>query len=102
MLSDPWNPHTGRLQIICDKRNKLRIRGFSLGIADSIAEKALQSVQIATIPGHFNGVADCPFHPVGHGQKCLDDLACTAFVKIFLQKTHLPALHSVPFIVNNT
>ena len=56
-----------KLQFVCDKRNKFRIRGFSLGIADGIAEKSLQSVQIASVPGDFDSVADGPFHPAGGG-----------------------------------
>ena len=56
-----------KLQFISDKRDKFRIRGFSLGIADGIAEKSLQSIQIATIPCHFDGVADGTFHPAGGG-----------------------------------
>jgi len=51
-----------KLQFVSDKRNKLRIRRFSLGIADGVAEKSLQSVQIPSVPGHFNGVANSTFH----------------------------------------
>ena len=47
-----------KLQFVCNKGDEFRIRGFSLGITDSIAEKSLQCVQISTIPGHFDGVAD--------------------------------------------
>ena len=56
-----------KLQFVCDKRNKLRVCGFSLGIADSIAEKSLQSIQVASVPGHFDGVADGPLHAAGGG-----------------------------------
>ena len=52
-----------KLELIRNKRNKFRIRGFSLGIADGIAEKSLQRVQIASVPGYFDGVADGSFHP---------------------------------------
>ena len=54
-----------KLQFVSDQRDKLGIRGFSLGIADRIAEKSLQSVKIASVPGHFDGVSDCPLHPAG-------------------------------------
>ena len=61
--------HLGRLQLqlklIRDKGDKLRIRGFSLGIADGIAEESLQGIQIATIPCHFDGVADGALHMAG-------------------------------------
>ena len=30
-----------KLELICDQRDDFRVRGFSLGIADSIAEKSL-------------------------------------------------------------
>ena len=54
-----------KLQFVCDKRDKFGIRRFSLSIADSIAEKSLQSVQIPSVPGHFDGVADGPLHTAG-------------------------------------
>ena len=56
-----------QLQFVCDKRNKFRIRGFSLGVADCVPEKSLQSVQIPSVPGHFDGMADGPLHPAGCG-----------------------------------
>ena len=56
-----------QLELIGDEGDEFAIRGFSLGIADGIAEKSLQSIQIATIPGHFNGVADGTLHPAGRG-----------------------------------
>ena len=49
-------------QFVSDKGDEFGIRGFSLGIADGIAEKSLQRIQIASVPGHFDGVADGPFH----------------------------------------
>ena len=61
-------------QFISDKGNEFRIRGFSLGIADSIAEKSLQSVQVAAIPGYFDGVADGSFHSAGGGLECFRHL----------------------------
>ena len=61
-------------QFVCDKRDKFGIRGFSLGVADGIAEKSLQSVQIASVPGHFNGMADGSFHTAGVGLECFRHL----------------------------
>ena len=60
-----------KLQFVGDKGNKFGIRGFSLGIADGIAEKSLQSVQIASVPGYFDGMADGSLHAAGGG---LEDL----------------------------
>ena len=52
-------------QFVCDKGDELRVRGFSLGIADCIPEKSLQRVQVTSVPGHFDGVADGSFYPTG-------------------------------------
>ena len=56
-----------QLKLVSDKGNKYRIRGFSLGIADGIAKEALQSIQITSVPGDFDGVADGAFHTAGGG-----------------------------------
>ena len=51
-----------KLQFVCNKRNKFRVRGFSLGIADGIAEKSLQRIQVTSVPGNLNGVSDSTLH----------------------------------------
>ena len=51
-----------KLQFVSDKGNEFRIRGFSFGIADSIAEISLECVQVPSVPGHFNGVSDSTLH----------------------------------------
>ena len=63
-----------KLQFVSDKRNKFRIRGLSLGIADGIAEKSLQRVQISSVPGDFDGVSDCTLYPAGCGLEGLGHL----------------------------
>ena len=63
-----------QLKLVCNKRNKFRVGGFSLGIADGIAEKSLQSVQIPSVPGNFDGVANCPFHTGRRGLECFRHL----------------------------
>ena len=63
-----------KLQLISDKGNKFGIRRFSFGIADGIAEKSLQRIQIPSVPGHFDGMADGPFHPAGGGLECFRHL----------------------------
>ena len=50
-----------KLQFVSDKRNELRIGGFSLGIAHCVAEEPLERVQIPSVPCHFDGVADGSF-----------------------------------------
>ena len=60
-----------KLQFVSDKGDEFGIRGFSLGIADGIAEKSLQRIQIASVPGYFDGMADGSFHSAGRGLECL-------------------------------
>ena len=62
------------MELVSDKRNKLRIRGFSFGVADGVAEKSLQSVQIAPIPGNFDGMADGALHSGRCGLECFRHL----------------------------
>ena len=56
-----------KLQFISDQGDELRIGGLSLGVADGVAEEALQGVQIAPIPGYLDGVADCSLYSAGSG-----------------------------------
>ena len=62
------------LKLICDKRNELRIRGFSLGIGNCVPKEPLEGVQIATIPGYFDGMTDCSFYAAGCGLECFRHL----------------------------
>ena len=52
-----------KLQLVSDKRNKLRIGRLSLGVGYRVAKEPLQCIQIAPIPGDLDGVADGPLHP---------------------------------------
>ena len=56
-----------QLQPVRNEGDKLAVGGLSLGIADGVAEEALQGVQVAPVPGHFNGVTDGPLYPAGGG-----------------------------------
>ena len=56
-----------KLQFVSDKGDEFGIRGFSFGIADSIAEKSLECIQVASVPGDFDGMADSTLHPAGGG-----------------------------------
>ena len=58
-----------KLELVRNQGDEFRIGGLALGVADGVAEEPLQSVQIAPIPGDFNGVADGPLHPAGCGAK---------------------------------
>ena len=63
-----------KLQFVSDQGDEFRIRGFSLGIADGIAEKSLQSVQIPSVPGYFDGMADSTLHSGRCGLECFRHL----------------------------
>ena len=52
-----------QLELVCNKRNKFGIRGFSLGIADGIAEEALEGIQVTSVPGNLDGMADGSLYP---------------------------------------
>ena len=54
-------------KLICNKRNKFRICRFSLGIADCISKEPLEGIQVASVPGYFDGMADGAFHSTGCG-----------------------------------
>ena len=56
-----------QLEFIGNQGDEFRIGRFAFRIADSIAKKSLQSVQITTIPGYFDGVSDRSFHTAWRG-----------------------------------
>ena len=56
-----------KLELVSDKRNKFRIRGFPLGIGNCVSKETLECIQIPSVPGYFDGVADGPFHSAGGG-----------------------------------
>ena len=55
------------LQAVGNQGDELTVGGLSLGIADGVAEEALQGVQVAPVPGYLDGVADGPLYPAGSG-----------------------------------
>ena len=72
--------------IVCDHCDALGICGFSLHIADRIAENALEGLDVAAVPGDLDGVADFrDFRPelgdalrrICEGFQPLDSLACS-------------------------
>ena len=54
-----------KLQFVSDQSDELRIGGFSFGVAGGVAEKPLQSVQIPSVPGYLDGMADSPLYTGG-------------------------------------
>ena len=63
-----------KLQFVSDQGDEFLIGGFSLGIADGIAEESLQSIQIAPGPGYFDGMTDGPLHSGRRGLEGLRHL----------------------------
>ena len=63
-----------QLQSVRNEGDELRIGGLSFGVADGIAKESLQSVQIPSVPGDFNGVADGPLHSGRGGAEVLGHL----------------------------
>ena len=59
-----------KLQFVSDKGDELTIRGFSLGIGNCVPEEPLQGVQIPSVPGHFDGVADGALYAGRGGLEC--------------------------------
>ena len=62
------------MELICDKCDKFGICGFSLCIADCIVEKSLQSIQIPSVPGDFDGVPDSSLDSAWGGLECFRHL----------------------------
>ena len=54
-----------KLELVRNEGNELRIGGLALGIGNRVAEEPLQGIQVATVPGDFNGMADGPLYPAG-------------------------------------
>ena len=68
-----------KLQFVSDKGDEFRIGRLTLCIADGIAEKSLQSVQVASVPGYFNGVADGTLYTGRRGLESLCHLGVQDF-----------------------
>ena len=45
-------------EVVCDHRDKFRIRGLSAIILDGISKVTIQRIHIASVPRDLNGVAD--------------------------------------------
>ena len=55
------------LQAIRNQCDELTIRRLALGVAHRVAKKALQGVQVSSVPGDFDGVANGPLYPGRRG-----------------------------------
>ena len=54
-----------QLELVRNQGDELRIGGLALGVGYRIAEESLQGIQIPSVPGNLDGVADGPLHPAG-------------------------------------
>ena len=63
-----------QLQFVSDKGDEFRIGGLALCGVDGVAEEALEGIQIPSVPCHFDGVTDGPFHTAGGGLEGFGDL----------------------------
>ena len=50
------------MEFVRDQGDELRIGGLSLGVRNGVAEEPLEGIQIPSVPGYLNGVADGPLH----------------------------------------
>ena len=60
-----------QLELVRNQGDELRIGGFALGVGHGVAEEALEGVEIPSVPGYLDGVADGPLHPAGGGAEGL-------------------------------
>ena len=58
-----------KLQFVRNQGNELRIGGLALGVGYRVAKEPLEGVQITTIPGYLDGVANGPLYS---GRSCLE------------------------------
>ena len=72
MFSGPLPPL--QLQPVSDHGDELRVCGLSLGVAHSIAEEALKGIQVASVPGYLDGVANGALDAAGGGLEGLRHL----------------------------
>ena len=64
---------------VSDHRDELRIGGLAPQVVDGIAEVAVESIHIAPVPRHLNGMADGALHPAGSGTVFLGNFRVEAF-----------------------
>ena len=56
-----------QLELVCDKRNKFGIGRLTFCIADRVPKETLKGIQIPSVPGDFDGMADGPLYSAGGG-----------------------------------
>ena len=63
-----------KLELVRNQGDELRIGGLSFGVGYRVAEEPLQGVQVAPVPGDFDGVANGTLHPAGGGAEVFGHL----------------------------
>ena len=63
-----------KLELICDEGDEFGIRWFALSIGNRVAEEPLEGIQIPSVPGDFDGMADGAFYAAGCGLECFRHL----------------------------
>lgn len=53
--------------LVGNQGNELTVGGLALADAHRVPKVLLQDIQVTSVPGHFDSVADSPFHPAGGG-----------------------------------
>ena len=79
--SEIGNPRSFQLQLelVCDEGDEFGIRGFSLGIGNSIPKESLKGIQVASVPGYFDGVPDSTLYSGRGGLEGLGHLGVQYF-----------------------
>ena len=62
------------MQLVRNQGDEFRIGGLAFGVGYGVAEEPLQGVQVPSVPGYLDGVADGPLHPAGGGLEGFGDL----------------------------
>ena len=63
-----------QLQAVGDEGDEFGICRLALGVGYGIAEEPLEGVQVPSVPGHLDGVADGALHTGGRGLECFRHL----------------------------
>ena len=63
-----------KLELVRNQGDELTVGRFAFGIGNRIAEEPLEGIQVAPVPGDFNGVADGPLHSGRRGTEGFCDL----------------------------
>ena len=63
-----------QLEPVRNEGDEFTVRGLALGVTHRVAKEALQGVQIPSVPGDFDGVANGPLYPAGGGLEGLGHL----------------------------